>query len=82
MLKSYILGIITSILPNKNTENLFSEKLVNWLHALTENYPHIIHSHNEKVSLFVKNNDTIVNKQNHLLIISLEELHNDMISPI
>ena len=33
MLKSYITGINTSILPNKPYDNIISEKLVNELHA-------------------------------------------------
>ena len=82
MLNSYIPGINTSILPKKHYENIFNERLVNELHARIENKPHIIHSSNVKESLFVKINGTIVNKQKHLLQISVRELHNDMILPI
>ena len=62
VLKSYITGINTSILPNKHYENIFSEKLVYELHSWIENHPHIIHYPNVKDSLFVKINDTLVNK--------------------
>ena len=44
-LKSHISGIITSIVPKQNYENIFSEELVNELHAWIENSPHVIHSH-------------------------------------
>ena len=46
------------------------------------NYPRVIHSHNVKDSLFVKINGTIVNKQKHILKISVQELHNGTILPI
>ena len=77
-LKSYIPGINTSILPKKYYENIFSERLVNTLHAWIENHPHAIHPTNLKDSLFFKINVTLVNKQKHLLQISARELHNDM----
>ena len=57
-------------------------KLVNELHAWIENHPHVIHYPNVKDSLFFKINDTLVKKQNLLLIKSLQELQNDMILPI
>ena len=44
-----------------------------------KNHPHSI---NLPDSLFVKINGTLVNKQKHLLKISLQDLHNDMILPI
>ena len=46
------------------------------------NHPHIIHSPNVKDSVFVKINGNIVKKQKHILQISVQELHNDMILPI
>ena len=42
----------------------------------------MIHPPNIKDYLFVKINVTIVNKQNHLLQISVQDLHNDMILPL
>ena len=82
ILKSYPPGINTSILPKKQSENLFTEKLVNELHAWSKNHPHVIHSLNVKHVLFVKIIGTLVKKQKHLLQISVQELHNDMILPI
>ena len=79
VLKSYIPGINTYILPKKHYENIFSEKLINELHAWIENHPHVILSTNAKDSFFVKINGTIVKEHNHILQISVRELHNDMI---
>ena len=56
-------------------------KLINELHAWIENHPHAIHPPNVKYSLFVKINGTLVNKQKHIIKISVRELHNDMILP-
>ena len=81
-MKSYTIGIKTSSLPKKHNENIFSEKLVSELNAWIENYPHVIHSPNVKYWLFVKINGNIVDKQIHILKISVQELHNDMILPI
>ena len=67
MRKSFIRSINTSILLKKHYENIFSEKLIDELHAWIENHPHVIHSTNVKDSVFVKINGTIVNKQKHLL---------------
>ena len=60
MMKSYIRSINTSILLKKHYENIFSEKLINELHAWIENHPHVIHSPNLKDSVFLKNNGTMV----------------------
>ena len=46
------------------------------------NKSHIIHFSNVSDSIFVKNNGNLVNKQKHLLQISVRELHNDMVLPI
>ena len=81
MLKLYIPGINTSILPKKHDENIFSEK-INELNYWIENHPHVIHLPNVKDSLFVKINGTILKKHKHLPQISLRELHNGMILPI
>ena len=43
MLKSYIPGINTSISPKKHDEDIFSETIINELHAWIENNPHVIH---------------------------------------
>ena len=59
----------------------FLKKIVNWLHAWFEYFPHVIHPCNIKDSLAVKINVTIVTKQKHLPQISVQELHNDMILP-
>ena len=82
MLNSNILGINTSILPKKHYKNVFSEKLVNGVHACIENHPHVIHSPNAKEYLSVNINGTIVKKQKHLLQIPVRELQNDIILPI
>ena len=67
VLKSFIPAINASIFPLKYYENIFSEKLINELHAWIENRPHVIHSPNVKDSVFVKINYTMVNKQKHIL---------------
>ena len=82
MLRSYIPGINTSILPQKHYENIFYEELVNQLHSWIENHPNGIHLPNLQDLLFVKINGTLVKKQKHILQISVRELHNDMIFPI
>ena len=82
MLEAYIPGINASILPKKHDENLFSEKLVNKLHAWIENHPHVIHNKNANDSFFVKINGILVKRQKDLPQISVRELHNDMILPI
>ena len=82
MLKSYIPGINTSILPNQNYEYIFTEKLVNELHAWVENYPHVIHPPNVKYSFLLKVNCTILKKQKHIPKMTVREINNDMILPI
>ena len=82
MLKSYIPGVNTSILPNKRYESIFSGKLVNELHSCIENQPHVIHSTNVKYSMFFKINGTLLKKQINILQVSVRELRNDMILPI
>ena len=82
MFKSYLPGINTSIFQKRHYNNTFSGKLVNELHAWIENHPRVIHSPNVKDSLSVKINVTLVEKQKHILQISVRELQNDMISPI
>ena len=82
MLKSYLPGINTSIFTNIHDENIFSEKLLNELHTCIENQPHVIHPPNLSESLLVRVNGTLVKKQNHILLISVQELHNDMILQI
>ena len=62
-LRSLITAINTSIFPLKKYENIFSEKLINELHAWIENNPNIIHPPNIKDSLFVKINGTMANKK-------------------
>ena len=63
MLKSYIPGINTTILPKKYDEKIFYEILVNELHAWIENQPHVINYPNVKYALFVKINGIIVKNQ-------------------
>ena len=55
ILKSYIPGINTSILPKKNYENIFCKKLVNKFHSLIENNPHVIHYPNVKILIVCQN---------------------------
>ena len=62
MLKSFIPAINTTIFIKKHYENIFSEKLINELHAWIENNPHVIYSPNVKDSVFVKVNGTLVKK--------------------
>ena len=71
MLKSYIPGINTSILPKKHYEIFFVKKLVNELHSWIKNHPHVINDSNVKESLYVKSNGTLVKKQKYLLQISV-----------
>ena len=73
--------INTSIFPKKHYEDIYFEQLINELHAWIENHPHVIHSPKVKYSVFIKINDTLVNKQKNLLQISVREIHNDMIFP-
>ena len=82
MLNSYLPGITTLDFPKRHYENIFSEKLVNGLNEYIENHPRVIHSPNFLDSLFVKIDVTIVNKQKHILKISVRDLHSDMILPI
>ena len=74
VLKSFILSINTSIFPMKHYEDIFSEKLINELHAWIENHPHVIDSPSLKDSVFVKINGTLVSKQRHLLQISVRDI--------
>ena len=55
VLKSYIIGINTSIFPKKHYENIPTEKLVNELHSWIENYPHVIHPPQCKRLIFCQN---------------------------
>ena len=71
ILKSYINGINTSSFRKRHYDNISSEKLVNELHAWIQNHPHVIHCPNVKDLLLVKINGDLVNKQKHLLQISL-----------
>ena len=82
LLRTVLHVVRGTILPNKHYKNIFSEKLVNDLHAWIENHPHVIHYSNVKDSLFIKINGTLVKKQNHVIHISVRELHNDMILTI
>ena len=54
MLKLYLTGINTSILPKRHYNNICYEKIVNELHVWIENHPHLIQSPNESDFLFVK----------------------------
>ena len=60
ILKLYITGINTSIFPKKRDENIFTEKLVNKLHAWIENHPDVRHPLNVKDSFLSKINGTLV----------------------
>ena len=71
VLKSYITGIITLILPKRNE-----------LHSWVKNYPRVIHTSNVKHWSFFKVNGTRVMKQKYILQITVPELHNDMMLPI
>ena len=82
MLNSYLPGINTSIFPKRHYNSIFYEKLVNELHAWIESLPHVIDSFNFLYPSFVKINANIVNKQKHLLQISVRDLHNNMILQI
>ena len=46
ILNSYLPGINISVFPKKDSENKFSEILVNELHYWIEHYPDVIHSPN------------------------------------
>ena len=46
-----------------------------------ENNPHVIHLANVSDSILIKIIRTLVKKHKHLLQISLQDLHNDMILP-
>ena len=53
-----------------------------WLSgAVLKKYPHVIQSPDLTDSIFVKVNVTLVNKNNHILQISVRELQNDLIFP-
>ena len=81
-LKSYIIGIKTSIFAKRYYDNIFSEKLVNELHEWIDKFPNAAQSSNVSYSLIFKINVTIVKKQKHILKISVQDMHNDMILPI
>ena len=81
-LKSYIPGINSLVYTKRHYDNYFTVKPVNELHEWIEKHPHVIQSPNISDSLFSKINGTLVNKQNHLLQVSVRYLHNDMILPI
>ena len=57
-LKSYLPGINTLIFPKRYDRNIFSEKLINELHAWIENHLHVINYPNVSNSLLVKTNGT------------------------
>ena len=57
-------------------------KKFNELHEWIEKHPHVIQLTNVSDSLFVKINGTLVKKQNNLLHISVQYLHNGLILPI
>ena len=61
--------------PKKHYENIFSERLINELHAWIENHPNVIHSPNLKDSVFVKINGTLVKKKNHIIQILVREIY-------
>ena len=58
LLKSYLPGINTLIFPKRYDRNIFSEKLINELHAWIENHLHVINYPNVSNSLLVKTNGT------------------------
>ena len=60
-------------------ENHFTKELVNELNDWTEKHPHVIQPQNVSDSLSVKTIGVIIKKQKHLLQISAQELHNDLI---
>ena len=82
ILNSYLPGIITLVFPNRHYDNIFSVKLINELHDWMEDYPSVINSPNVSYSLIVKINGTVVKKNNHIIQISVQYLHNCMILPI
>ena len=57
-------------------------KLANELHDWIGEKTRVIQPPNVSDSLFVKLSGTILKKQKHLLQISVQELHNDIILPI
>ena len=63
MLKSYLPGINSSSFPKRHYNSIFSENLVNELHAWIEIHPHVIHFPNLKDLLFVKINGNLVKKE-------------------
>ena len=75
MLNSYNPGHHTSIFPKRHYKNIVSKKNSQWITWLDIEKP---------ISdlLFEKINGTIVNKQKHLLQISVRDLQNYMILPI
>ena len=54
VLNSYVPGMNASIVPKRNYEDIFSEKLVYELHAWIENHSHVIYSANVSDSLFMR----------------------------
>ena len=60
MLKSYIPAINKYFFPKKHYKNIFSEKLINDLHAWIENHSRVLHCPVVKYSLFVKTNGNMV----------------------
>ena len=82
MLKSYIPGVNSSVFPMQHHNNIFPEILVNGLHEWMEKHPNVIQFPNISYSLFVKINGTLVKKQKHIIQVSVQELHNDIILPI
>ena len=66
--------------PGKNQENIYSEKLINELHAWIEHHSHNTFPQYKRLSV-CQNNVILVKKQKHLLQISVRQLQNDMILP-
>ena len=74
--------VIIHWLVQRDIITFSSEKLVNKFYNCIEKHPHVIQSQSFSGSTFFKVNGTLLNKHNHLIQISVQDLHNDIILPV
>ena len=80
MLKLYIHGIDLCIVPKRYY--IFPNNIFNELHEWIDKHPCLIKSPNVLDFIFIKFNGDLLNKQKHLIQISVHEIHNDIILPV
>ena len=73
---------IDSLIGPKRYYYSFSGNIFNELHGWKEKNPHVIQYPNISDSIFYKVNGSLLKKNNHLIQISVREMHNDLILPV